>query len=167
MDPSMLDRSILDAVLDAWDRNNRVLINLLRAIPDGGLMSRAMAGSPSVAEMLMHIHHERMISVSEEVPEIAVTLPGEEWQPEEDRERIQHLLEESAIAVRSAVMSRVNAGRELDRHFAHPIQLMAFLIFHEGYHHGQIKLALKASGRPIPNNVAGPITWDEWRRRAT
>jgi hypothetical protein len=39
------------------------------------------------------------------------------------------------------------------------------LIFHEGYHHGQIKLALKAAGRPLSDQDAGPLTWDVWRRR--
>jgi uncharacterized damage-inducible protein DinB len=46
-----------------------------------------------------------------------------------------------------------------------PIHLVEFLVFHEGYHHGQIKLALKAAGRPVSDDVAGPLTWDVWRRR--
>jgi hypothetical protein len=37
-----------------------VLVNLLRAIPAGGLDARAMAGSPTIAEMSGHLHHERM-----------------------------------------------------------------------------------------------------------
>ena len=40
------DQRVLDALLLAWDRNNTVLLNLLRAIPDGGLDARAMEGSP-------------------------------------------------------------------------------------------------------------------------
>ena len=157
--------AILEAVLDAWDRSSRVLINLLQALPVGGLSTRATSGSPSVSQMLMHVHHERLVSVAEEAPEVGVAVPDEEWQAETDPRRIERLLEESADAVRSAVISRVAAGRGLDQHFGHPIQLIAFLIFHEGYHHGQIKLALKASGTPMPDHVAGPQTWDVWRRR--
>ena len=33
--------SLLDLILDSWDRNNRILINLLRALPPGGLEARA------------------------------------------------------------------------------------------------------------------------------
>jgi uncharacterized damage-inducible protein DinB len=47
--------------------------------------------------------------------------------------------------------------------FNHPILLLQFLIFHEGYHHGQIKLALKVAGRPVTDDEAGPVTWDVWR----
>ncbi|MEO6238560.1 MAG: hypothetical protein ABIQ52_16305 [Vicinamibacterales bacterium] len=28
-----------------------------------------------------------------------------------------------------------------------------------GYHHGQIKLALKVAGQPLGDDEAGPITW--------
>lgn len=39
------------------------------------------------------------------------------------------------------------------------------LLWHEGYHHGQMKLALKLAGLAIPNDVAGPLTWRVWMRR--
>ncbi len=39
------------------------------------------------------------------------------------------------------------------------------MLWHEGYHHGQIKLALKLAGLAIPNEVAGPLTWRVWMRR--
>src|SRR3954447_983868 len=34
--------ALLDALLDSWDRNNRILVNLLHALPEGGLEARAM-----------------------------------------------------------------------------------------------------------------------------
>ncbi len=156
---------LFDAVLDAWDRSNVALVNLLRAIPAGGLDARAMAGSPTVAEMLTHAHHERMVSVLENVPESEVVVPAEEWSRERDAERIALMLSESGRRVREAVIARIEADRPLDKDFAHPIQLLQFLIFHEGYHHGQIKLALKAAGCPIADAVAGPLTWAVWRAR--
>lgn len=66
------DAGLLDAVLDSWDRNNTILVNLLGAVPDGGLEARAMAGSPSVAEMFMHVHYVRLIFLSED----ARSFPG-------------------------------------------------------------------------------------------
>jgi len=39
------------------------------------------------------------------------------------------------------------------------------MIWHEGYHHGQIKLALKLAGLPIPNEQAGPVTWRVWMNK--
>ena len=154
---------MLHALLDSWDRNNTVLLNLLGAIPDGGLDARAMPGSPTVSEMFTHMHHERMVSVFENAPEFAGPVPEVEWCAERNAARIAQMLQDSAQRVRDAVQGRVEAGRPLDRDFAHPIQLIQFLIFHEGYHHGQIKLALKAAGCPIADADAGPLTWDVWR----
>lgn len=158
-------RRLLDALLDSWDRGNLVLLNLLRALPEGGLEARALEGSPTVAEMLTHMHHERMVSILENVPECAGEVPAQEWHAERDVGRLARLLEESGARVRDAVRGRVESDRALDRDFAHPIHLLQFLIFHEGYHHGQIKLALKAAGRPLTDATAGPITWDVWRAR--
>jgi uncharacterized damage-inducible protein DinB len=156
---------LLDATLQSWDRNNTALLNLLGAIANGGLDARAMAGSPTVSEMFTHMHHERMVSVLENVPECAGPVPAQEWDPERDPNRIAQRLRESARRVRDAVQGRVEADLALDRDFAHPIQLLQFLIFHEGYHHGQIKLALKAAGVSIADADAGPLTWDVWRAR--
>jgi hypothetical protein len=50
------DQSLLDALLDSWDRNNTILLNLLSALPEGGLEARSLGGSPSVAELFTHIH---------------------------------------------------------------------------------------------------------------
>jgi uncharacterized damage-inducible protein DinB len=151
-----LDQRLLEALLDSWDRSNTILLNLLRALPEGGLEARATEGSPSVSEMFTHIHHERMISVFENAPEFAGNVPEKEWMDERDRERIAQMLSDSA-------KSRVETGRDLDLHFDPPILLLQLLIFHEGYHHGQIKLALKVAGRPVTDDEAGPVTWDVWR----
>jgi hypothetical protein len=70
---------------------------------------------------------------------------------------------DSARAVRDAVRGRVLAGRDMDLNYDHPLLLLQLLLWHEGDHHGQIKLALKLAGRPIGGHQAGPLTWDVWR----
>lgn len=159
------DHALLDALLDAWDRHQAALRNLLRALPEGGLAARATSTGPTVAQMFTHLHHERMISVEENAPEYAGALPAREWEDERDPERIERWLDDSAARVRAAVRNRTEEGRALDRDFAHPVHLLAFLIFHEGYHHGQIKLALKIAGTPLEDAVAGPLVWGLWRAR--
>jgi uncharacterized damage-inducible protein DinB len=115
--------------------------------------------------MFSHMHHERMVSVFENAPEFAGQVPAEEWGHERDANRISELLQESGRRVRDAVAGRIEANRPLDRDFAHPIQLIQFLIFHDGYHRGQIKSALKTAGCPIADADAGPLIWDVWRAR--
>jgi uncharacterized damage-inducible protein DinB len=53
----------------------------------------------------------------------------------------------------------------MDRHYDHPILMLQHLIWHEGYHHGQIKLTLKLAGRAIPDDEAGTGTWDIWMEK--
>src|SRR5207248_7489162 len=107
----------------------------------------------------------RLVFVSEDAPEFAGDLPKEEWSDEREPDRIAQMLDESAKTVREAVKSRVQAGRDMDLHYDHPILLLQHMIWHEGYHHGQIKLALKATGRPLSNKQAGPLTWGVWMRK--
>ena len=159
------DQRLLEALLDSWDRNNTILVNLLRLVPPGGLEVRAMEGSPSVAELFTHVHYVRLVFVLEDAPELARPLPEQEWAAERDPERIGRMLDESARAVREAVESRVKAGRDMDLHYDHPILMLQHMLWHEGYHHGQIKLALKLAGRPVTNGQAGPVTWGVWMRK--
>src|ERR1700746_3810874 len=98
--------ALLDALLDSWDRNNTILVNLLRALPEGGLEARPSAGSPSVAELVGHIQHSRLIFILEDAPEYARTVPQQEWANESDPDRIAQMLNESAQALREAVKGR-------------------------------------------------------------
>jgi uncharacterized damage-inducible protein DinB len=161
------DKRLLEALLDSWDRNNTILVNLLRALPEGGLEARPMEGSPSVAELFMHIHYVRFVFVSEDAPEFARELPKEEWRAERDPDRLAAMLNDSAKAVRDAVKGRVEAGRDMDLHYDHPILFLQHMIWHEGYHHGQIKLALKLTGNPMTNDKAGPVTWRVWMNKTS
>jgi uncharacterized damage-inducible protein DinB len=159
------DKPLLEALLDSWDHNNTILLNLLRIIPEGGLDARALQGSPSVVQLFTHIHYVRLVFVLEDAPEFARDMPKEEWVEEHDRDRIAKMVNDSAKAVRDAVKARVEAGRDTDLHYDHPILLLQHMIWHEGYHHGQIKLALKIAGHPITDEEAGPLTWGVWMRK--
>jgi uncharacterized damage-inducible protein DinB len=161
MDPS----DVLDALLDSWDRNNAILVNLLRALPDGALEAKAMESSPSIAQLFAHIHYVRLIFIVEDAPEFARPLPEQEWAVDHDCDRLARMLAESAAAVREAVKGRVEAGRDMDVHYDHPILFLQHMLWHEGYHHGQIKLALKLTGRAMTNEVVGPLTWRVWMRK--
>ena len=163
--PDAPDQRLLEALLDSWDRNNTILVNLLRALPEGGLEARAMEGSPSIAELFTHIHFVRLVFVLEDAPEFTRSLPEEEWAAERDPDRIAQMLNDSAKVVRDAVKNGVEAGRDMKLHYDHPILMLQHMIWHEGYHHGQMKLALKVAGLPMTDQEAGPITWDVWMRK--
>jgi uncharacterized damage-inducible protein DinB len=159
------DQRLLEPLLDSWHRNNTILLNLLHELPEGGLEVRAMEGSPSIAQLFTHIYFVRLVFVLEDAPEFARSLPEEEWVVERDSKRIAQMLKDSAQAVRDAVKSRVERGRDMDLHYDHPILLLQHMLWHEGYHYGQMKLALKLAGRPITDEEVGPVTWGVWMRK--
>jgi uncharacterized damage-inducible protein DinB len=160
--PQGQNQNLLEALLDSWDRNNAILVNFLRALPQGGLEAKVTEGNPSIAKMFTHIHFVRLVFLSEDAPELARKLPEEEWADERDTNRIAQMLNDSAKAVRDAVKDRIETGREMELHYDHPVLLMQHMIWHEGYHHGQMKLALNAAGTPMGNEQAGPLTWGVW-----
>jgi uncharacterized damage-inducible protein DinB len=165
--------SLLEALLDSWNRNNTILLNLLRALPDGGLEARAMEGSPTIAVQFSHLHSTRLFFLSQTAPEFAKDLSqlfhqdGENRMAERDPERIARALEDSARAVGEAVKNAVVTGQDMkgtNVAYDHPILLLQHMLWHEGYHVGQMMLALKAMDRPMPDEQAEPLIWDVWRR---
>ncbi len=156
------DDGLLDALLDSWDRNHRITVNLLRALPPDSLGLRAADGSPTVAQMFTHMHYCRLVFAFENAPEVQASEPEDEWRDERDPARIEALLNESAVVLREAVRSRLASGRATDRHYDHPILMVQHFVWHEGYHHGQIKLALKRAGRALDDEEIGRSTWGVW-----
>ncbi len=165
--PSPHDGPLLDALLDAWRRNNLILINLLQALPESAMDLRATDGSPRVAQLFMHMHYCRMVFVHETAPEVGAVVPTGEWRGERDRGRIATMLHESADAMRDAVRGRLLAGQQMDQHYDHPVLMLQHFVWHEGYHHGQIKIALKGAGRPFDDEEIGRVTWDVWMEKDT
>ena len=157
--------ALLDALLDSWDRNNTILVNLLLAIPEGAMDIRGTGSSPSIGQLFMHMHYVRLIFVHEDAPEFSTDVPKREWQAERDRNRMAQMLNESAAVVRDAVRGKLASGRPMDTHYDHPMLLLQHMVWHEGYHHGQIKLALKLAGHPFDDEEIGAVTWDVWLKK--
>jgi uncharacterized damage-inducible protein DinB len=164
------DENLLEALLNSWERNNTILLNLLHAIPEDLMGARALPESPSVAQMFAHIHYVRLIFISEDAPEFALNLsegkgPEREWRDERDVGRMTRMLNRSARAVRDAVEARIKSGEPMNEHYDHPVLFLQHMIWHEGYHHGQIKLALKTAGQPLADAEIGPATWGVWMNK--
>ena len=162
---AMTEANLFEAILDSWDRNNRILVNLLRSIPASTLNAAALDKSQSIGGMFAHVHYVRLVFISEDAPEFAQPLPKREWILEQNVDEMAGLLDASAQSVQNAVKGRWEAGRPMDVHYDHPIFFLQHMIWHEGYHHGQIKLALKAAGQALSDKEIGAITWRVWMNK--
>ena len=157
---------LLDALLDSWDRNNTILVNLLHLVPPNALEVRATKDSPSISEMFTHMHYVRLVLISEDAPDFPVEVPDIEWAAERNPYRIAGMLNESAKSVRDIVKLRLEKNRDMELHYDHPLLFLQHMIWHEGYHHGQIKLALKLAGHAISDEQVGPGTWGVWMQKS-
>lgn len=160
--PERSDQDLLTALLDSWDRNNTILTNLLRAIPSDQLSLRATETSLSIIETFLHMHYTRVELVAENAPEFAPALPRPNWREERDVNRIMAMLNESANTVAEAVKARLQSGEPMGLHYDHPILFLQHMIWHDGYHHGQIKLALKQHGHALEDMEIGKVIWHVW-----
>ena len=112
-----LDSGSLEALLHSWKRNNTIMCNLLNALPPSSLGIRAIKSSLTVAEIFTHIIYIRLVHVYEDAPEYSSFVPEQEWVDVQDKERLAHLLVESAKAVHKAVKGRLEAGKGMDIHY--------------------------------------------------
>ena len=156
------NHAMLDALLDSWARNNTITVNLLRAIPEDAMDLRPMDSSPTIAKLFVHLHYVRLVFVEEDAPAFARETPKGEWVAEPDRDRLITMLNDSAKAVSDAVTHRLQTSTAMGLHYDHPLLMFQHLIWHEGYHHGQIKLTLKLAGRPLDDRTLGRQTWGVW-----
>ncbi|WP_337868400.1 DinB family protein [Meiothermus sp.] len=164
--------SVLGALLDSFQRNNTILLNLLRALPEGGMDARAIEGSQSVGVQFSHVQNTRLFWLEQVAPEFwegqtqLFSKDGDNWIAERDPQRIEEALRASAQAVCDAVKGRLETGQPMKGEHAsydHPVLFLQHMLWHEGYHFGQIKLALKAAGHVWSDEQEEKVVWSLWR----
>lgn len=167
-----MNDSVLEALLDSFQRNNTILLNLLRALPEGGMDARAIEGSQSVGVQFSHVQNTRLFWLEQVAPEFRegqtqlFSKDGDDWIAERDPHRIEEALRASAQAVCDAVKNRLETGQPMKGEHArydHPVLFLQHMLWHEGYHFGQMKLALKRMGYVLPEVLEEQVIWSLWR----
>jgi uncharacterized damage-inducible protein DinB len=166
------DQTLLKAILDSYERSNTILLNLLQALPEGGLDARAHPKSPTVAVHFAHMQSTRRYFLNDTAPEFASAIESlmstlDDVQiAEHDLGRIAQQLTASARAICELVKARVQSGQPIKGEhvtYDHPILLLQHMLWHEGYHVGQIKLALKSIGFVMNEEQEESTIWALWR----
>lgn len=154
-----------DPVQTAWQANLRVNQTLLGHLTPEMLAARTPGGGYSVAQHLAHIvgvTKYRGVQLNEELDALPdlVTLrkenDGEAFDPETDLARIKDVLAQTAAAVQKAVAGGNTGTSPYPSADAYLIHMMV----HDAHHRGQMLLALKTSGYPLPDEDA---MWQPWK----
>ncbi len=167
-----MTNALLEALLDSYTRNNIILLNLLKALPQGTMDAKALSGSATIAVQFSHIHQTRLFWLEQVAPKFSEGLSSlfqeqdDARVPEYDLQKIATALDDSAKAVNNAVKKHIETNSPMKGEHAsydHPILFLQHMLWHEGYHVGQIKLALKAEGHILSDEQEEKTIWSLWR----
>ena len=150
-----------EALLDAFDTNNRINLYLIQNLPSEAWRSKPPEGKGrTIAAIVAHMHNVRVMwlkaTKADEIPEQldrATVTPAQAL----------HGLESSRHAL-SVVLSRAIAGDGRIRSFRPDVAgFFGYLIAHDAHHRGQIAMLARQIGHPLPQKAMFGM-W-EWGRR--
>lgn len=154
-----------DTLRIAWQANDKVNGALIEHLEREMLEARTPGGGMTVAEHLAHItgtiKYWGMKLAADRLsalPDLAEKV-GEEWIPETDTDRIGRVARETrALALAEA--ENAPAGERGELPHASPEMYLIHMLVHDAHHRGQILLALKTAGHPLPDEES---LWQPWR----
>ena len=156
--------TLLEVLLESWDRQCRILTAVSSLVTAETRHLRPSPESWSLDEQLAHIHECRRFWLGQIAPSFGGPLAKADGSG--SLEDIQACLEASSRAVRDAVADAVEQGREFKTKnvtYDHPVLFLQHMIWHEGWHVGQILLAFRANGQEVPEEWEEPNVWSHWR----
>lgn len=155
--------ALIAQVLDAWRRNNDVLLYLLDHIPEEGFAALP-AGSRGrdVAAVFSHLHRVRAGWVHFHETGKRPGSPRYDKSKPPAKAQLRKSLQESGAAVERFVEKALREGARPRMFGGSIVRWMAYLLTHDAHHRGQIMLALKQSGMRLPNKIAIEGLWGKW-----
>ena len=160
---------VTSQLLMSWDTQSQILLNTLKFVTPELLDAKPSEDGGTIAEQFSHIHGCRKFWLSKVAPGRERYLDdleekvGDDWITEKDIEVIQLQLQASALALRSEVADAIEADVHKFGPYAHPVQFLQHMLWHEGYHFALIMLALRLAGDEPTEQWEETHVWGLWR----
>lgn len=156
---------MIDEVLIAWAKNQRIGLALLASLDEAALgASLSTRGGRSVARQFAHLCDVRRMQLERRAKRLSEGLVRFASKEEPTREELVRAIEESGARVElwfRAVAAKESGVRPMPGGL---VTTLAYLVSHESHHRGSIVLTCKQSGHPVPK-AARDALWGEWGRR--
>lgn len=153
--------AISKTVRDAWQANDRVNAVLLDHLTPEMLEAQTPGGGWTVAHHLAHMTGVVKYWGMDFAPKLEALpdLHDENGVMETDLSRIREVMEQTREAALEAATSQPEGDKGKLPHPSVEAYLIHMLV-HEAHHRGQILLALKTNGYPLPDEDS---MWGPWR----
>jgi uncharacterized damage-inducible protein DinB len=150
------------SVKEAWEINSTINQKVLDHLTQDMMNARTPGGGFTVAEHMLEILHtpkyfgQKFDSSLENLPNL-YEVKGEDYIAETDLERIREVAKQTAKQVLDAAEHAESKGdlphSNLDVYVIH-------MMVHDAHHRGQLFLALKTNGYPLPDDKQ---IWSPWK----
>jgi uncharacterized damage-inducible protein DinB len=160
---------LIEGILLSWDRQTAMVQNVAGLIDDESFDFRPGTDEHSLGYHLCHIHEVRHWWLSQIDKEAAAAFGNvfEEtdgtWKPIRNLAQIREQLDVSAKAVRDVVERLLRTGAEKAGPYDHPMLFLNHMVWHEGWHVGEILLGLRQNGRGPTDKWEEKNLWELWR----
>lgn len=142
-----------DPLLETWQINARVLLYVFDALDDAVFGLSAPAKGRSAPQMFAHLHDVRVmwLESGKALPEGVAKLGK---QDKYDRQALRAALDASGQGVEVMVGRAMETGKRISGFKPHTPAFVGYLISHEGYHLGEIGVALREAGYPLDRKTS-------------
>jgi uncharacterized damage-inducible protein DinB len=161
--------SLPDALLDAFDTNDKINQYLLENLPADAWRAEPPDGKGrTIAAVVAHIHNVRVMWLKAAAQNAAVQSKESKIPDQLDKSKVTSAqaakgLEQSRVALASVLKFALENGGRVKGFKPDVAGFFGYLIAHDAHHRGQICMLARQTGHPLPQKAMFGM-W-EWGTR--
>ncbi len=159
----MSEVGIANQIISAWQRHNKILIDLITAIPAKGLGAVPLESrGRTVAAQFYHLDRVRRGWTAYHKTGQKPKLDKFDKENPPNKTDLKKLLRESSKEVEDFLKGAVKNGFTPKMFNKEIVRWYTYLVEHESHHRGSILLALKQNNIKLPQKVVMDRIWGRW-----
>ena len=150
-------------LVEAWRMSNEANLYLLGKLPKEYLEDRYASRTRTVAAQFAHMHNVRLRWLKHSAPKLADQVEGFAKGAQPGKAELKKALRASEKVIAQYLVECEDRG-SVKNWNGSPATILGYLIAHEAQHRGLAMVAMRISGRKLPNEVVyGQWQWGKKR----